>query len=122
MNDTPQRKPFAQLIQEQRAGSLHDEASDAMNELVRACQETGKKGSLTLKLNVTPTGDGVTVSVTDDVKIAAPKPDAKPAVFYCDEYGNLLRRDPRQEELALKEVQGGKADDEAPEALKEVAV
>lgn len=107
-SERPQLKPFAAFVQEQRNGGLHDDLSNALVELVNACVETGKKGVLTLKVTVTPTKDEVTLLVTDDVNVATPKPDAKPALFYHDEHGNLLRRDPRQPELPLREIAGGK--------------
>jgi hypothetical protein len=106
--ERPQLKPFGQFVQEQRNGGLHDELSVALAELVAQCVETGKKGTLTLKVSVVPTKDEVTVLVTDDVAVKAPKHDAKPALFFPDENGNLLRRDPRQPELPLREIRGAK--------------
>lgn len=113
---TPARKPFAQWLHEQRGGLLHDELSDALAELVQDCVETGKKGTLTLKVNVAPNKDDVTLLLTDDVAIKAPKHDAKPALFFYDADGNLLRKDPRQTELNLREVPGGKDGEAARQA------
>jgi hypothetical protein len=107
--ERPQLKPFGQFLHEQRSGLLHDELSETLAELVTACVETGKKGTLTLKVDVKPTKDGVTLLLTDDVKTTLPKHDAKPALFFYDEHGNLLRKDPRQMDLDLKELPGGKA-------------
>lgn len=101
-------KPFGQFLHEQRNGLLHDELSGELAELVKQCVETGKKGSLTLKVTVTPNKDDVTLLLTDDVKVTAPKHDAKPALFFYDDDGNLLRKDPRQTELNLRDVSGGK--------------
>lgn len=113
--DAPARKPFAAFVQEQRRGALHTELSDHLADLVHSCVETGKKGKLTLTVTVAPmkgSSDGV-LTVTDDVKVAAPKPDARPAIFYADEHGNLSRNDPRQLEIGLRGVDGGagRADD-----------
>lgn len=99
------RKPFAAFVQEQRSGGLHGELSDGLSELVTAVSEHRKAGTLTLTLKVTPNNDGVTVTVTDKVAVKAPEADRGAAIFFVDEDGNLLRRDPRQIELPLREVQ-----------------
>lgn len=117
-DERPALKPFGQLIHEQRGGLLHDELSEQLASLVVACTETGKKGTLTLKLTISPNKDEVTLLVLDDVAVKSPKPDAKPGLFFFDEHGNLMRRDPRQAELPLRELQGGK-DADAPRNLKE---
>lgn len=106
----PDRVPFAAFLQQARRGGLHTECSDALADLVQACTETGKKGTMTVKLTVDPRGDGVTVDVTDDVQIKAPKAPAPPSIFYHDDRGGLHRRDPRQDELPLRGVQGGRTD------------
>lgn len=110
-DDRATTKPFTQFIAEQRRGALHTELSDQLAELVHACLETGKKGKLALTISVAPIKDADgTVSITDDVKLTAPKPDAKPSIFFTDEQGNLSRQDPRQVELPLREVPGGRAE------------
>lgn len=112
MNDeteVPGVKPFGTLLQEMRHGGAHHDLSVAVAELVARCVETGKKGTLTLKLTFAPQKDEVTMLVTDDVKVAAPKPDAKPALFFPDAEGRLLRSDPRQLSIGpLREVQPAK--------------
>lgn len=114
-SEAPQVKPFAAYLQEHRRGGLHDDLSSALQELVGRCVETGKKGSLTLKLTFAPQKDEVTMLVTDDLKVVAPKHDSKPALFFPDEHGNLLLSDPRQLQIGtLREVPA------APSATREV--
>lgn len=98
------RKPFAAFIQEQRGGGLHGELSDALAELVLACDEHRKAGTLTLTIKVAPNSDGVTVTVTDKLVVKAPEGERGAALFFVDADGNLNRRDPRQIELPLREV------------------
>jgi hypothetical protein len=98
------RKPFAAFIQEQRSGGLHGELSEALSELVLAVQETQRAGSLTLTVKVVPNKDGVTVTVTDKVSTKLPEADRGAAIFFMDKAGALVRRDPRQIELPLREV------------------
>lgn len=113
-SERPATKPFAAFVQEQRRGALHTELSEQLADLVHSCVETGKKGKLTLTIAVAPMkGEEGVLTITDDVKVAAPKPDARPAIFFADEHGNLSRNDPRQTELPLRGVEGGagRADD-----------
>lgn len=104
-----QRKPFAQFLQEARKGGLHTELSDELADLVHTCVETGKKGKLALTISVLPAKDeDGTVTITDDVKVTAPKPDVRPSVFFADDEGNLSRTNPRQMEIGLRGVDGGR--------------
>jgi hypothetical protein len=105
-------KPFAAWLQEQRQGGLHGEVSDALADLVAAVMEHDKAGSLTLTVKVKPAGDNA-VFVTDEVKSKPPEGERPAALFFTDPRGNLSRRDPRQPELPLRQVAGGKADRKA---------
>lgn len=67
VSERPQLKPFGQFLHEQRNGLLHDELSEELAELVKQCVETGKKGTLTLKVTVAPNKDDVTLLLTDAV-------------------------------------------------------
>ena len=108
--DKVQRKPFAAFVQEQRNGGLHGELSDALAELVLAVSEHRKKGTLQLQLTVTPNGDGVTVTIADKIKLAKPEGERGAAIFFVDDHGNLSRRDPRQQELPLRDAMASRAD------------
>lgn len=98
------RKPFAAVIQEQRNGGLHSELSHELAALVSAVQETQKPGTLTLTMKVAPNKDGVTMTVTDKVVAKIPENDRGAAIFFVQGDGNLVRRDPRQLEMPLREV------------------
>lgn len=104
MSDTGPRKPFAAFVQEQRNGGLHGELSDSLVELVSAVQEHGKAGSLVLTVKVAPNKDGMTVTVTDKIKVTLPEGERGAAIYFIDADGNLSRRNPMQTELPLKEV------------------
>lgn len=105
------RRPFAAWLTEQRGGSLHGELTEKLADLVAACLEHGEGGSLVLTVKVKPNKDGVTVTVTDEVKAKEPEGDRGAALFYADAEGNLSRRDPRQPELPLKDISATSADD-----------
>lgn len=108
MTDEPeqgtQRKPFAAFMQEHRGGGLHAELSDQLAELVLATREIGKKGSITIKLDVAPNADGQTVTIVDTVTLKKPEAPHPAGIWYSDEEGNLSRRNPMQQELPIREV------------------
>lgn len=74
----------------------HEELTVNLHDLVAAVRETGKKGSLTLKLTIgTFKGDPDMIEVSDDVKLVMPQHDRKPGIFYPDKEGNLSRNSPQ---------------------------
>jgi hypothetical protein len=103
----PARKPFAAFLQEHRNGGLHGELSDALAQLVLATLEQGKKGTLTIKVDVSPNQDGVTVTITDTVTVKPPEAPRGAGIWFADEAGNLSRRNPMQPELPLRELRQG---------------
>lgn len=113
------RRPFAAFLQDQRKGVLHNDLGEALAELVAAVVETGKKGTLTLKLDVALNKDGDTLLIADTVSVKEPKHDTKPSIFFADDGGNLTRHNPRQPELPLRKVEGGKDNDNAAAAAGE---
>lgn len=104
MSEDGPRKPFAAFLNEQRAGVLHAELSEGLNELVQSAHLTGKAGSITLAIKVDPNKDGQTVTVTDKVAVKLPQGERGGAIFFFDEHGNLSRRNPAQTELPFKDV------------------
>lgn len=102
-----QVRPFAAFLQEQSAGRTHEELSAKLHDLIVAVQETGKGGSLTLKIDVKPIpGAGKrTLTVTDAVAVKIPKTDRPKSIFFITDDGNLSRNDPTQPVITgLREV------------------
>jgi len=91
-----------QTLSEQRKGKFVAEATDALAEVVKACRETGKKGSIQITFKIRPTASEMMVS--DEIVTKIPKPDAAASVFYDTEDGFLSRTDPNQEELPLVQM------------------
>lgn len=114
-----ERKPFAAFVQEQRNGGLHGELSDALAELVGAVLEHEKSGTLILTVKVESSKDGSTVIVTDKVALKVPEGNRGAAIYFVDADGNLSRRDPRQLEMPLREVERPAVKDTAEEAVNE---
>ncbi|MFV0432843.1 MAG: hypothetical protein ACK5LO_02500 [Leucobacter sp.] len=79
-----------------KRAATHEELTVKLHDLVAAVRDTGKKGTLTLKLTVAPfKNDPDVLEVADDVKLVMPQHDRKPGIFYPDQHGNLTRNSPQ---------------------------
>lgn len=61
-------RPFRDILAELGEGSTEQELSEAMWDLLQRVQDTGKQGSVSLVITVTPNGAG-RVGVKDEVKL-----------------------------------------------------
>jgi hypothetical protein len=85
-----------------RAGEMVEELTENLAQVVNAVLATGKKGSLTLKLNVDPASKGdAVVTITDDIKVTIPREKKAGTLMFALPSGSLQRQDPRQTELNL---------------------
>lgn len=97
-------RPFTDTLSALRYGELLDELSDQLNELVTACNETGKAGSLTLTLKLKPSRGGA-IEINDAVTAKVPKLERGSTLMFPTPEGNLQREDPRQMKIeGLREV------------------
>lgn len=96
-------KPFSDVLGELENGQALRDLTRLQYEVVRAVLDTVKKGSLTITIEYTPTGRG---SVETDVKITAKAPEhGRPSTtFFATPEGTLMRDDPKQPKLPLREV------------------
>ena len=100
---------FAPLLGHIGDGELLHDLTKQLRTLVNECTthaydyQTKGKGSLTLSLSLVAEQDG-TVRVTGDVKIKAPKPKARGALFWASKNGTLSAENPRQTKLPLRDV------------------
>lgn len=98
----PINNMFVNTLQEFREGESIAELSEALQALVCAVQDTGKKGELTYKIKITPHGDAVVL--VDEIKVKAPEMDRESAIFFAGGDGVLQRDNPAQRKLDFKEV------------------
>lgn len=101
--------PFSQQLAHMGKGVVDAELTEVLTGLVKAVKETGKKGSLTLKISMkreTGTEDMVRLSV-DAIKTSLPQNDRPPSIYWATYAGDLLRQDPEQRALELKEAPRG---------------
>jgi hypothetical protein len=88
-------KPFNDTLVQLRFGELHDELTDAMNELVRKVDTTQKSGKIVLTLTM-KAGKGGQLEIADDLKVTLPKVEKATSILFATPEGNLQRQDPRQ--------------------------
>ena len=91
------------ILRDIRKGAAVEEASNALADVVRAVDETGKDGSVTIVLKIKPAKHGgPEKTLLAEVKSKKPIADIAPAIFFSNEGGDLHRYDPRQEEMSLE--------------------
>jgi len=93
-------RPITDVLRDIRKGRAVEQATRLLAEVVRAVDETGKAGSVTLTLTVKPEkGGGSQKTIMCAVKHKKPEVDIPEAVFFSDADGDLHRSDPQQSEM-----------------------
>jgi hypothetical protein len=107
MISSESKTAFSQQIASLAKGTLDAELTEALSELVKAINDHGKKGSITLTLSLKPevqNGEVKMISIKPDVKVSSPQPQRLSSVMWPTYDGELLRDDPDQAQLDLKSV------------------
>jgi hypothetical protein len=91
-------RSFNDTIVALRYGTLHDDLTVALNELVATCARTGKAGALQLKLTLKP-GKGGQIEIVDDIALKSPKEEKGTSIMFATMDGELTREDPRQMQI-----------------------
>src|ERR1700752_2952598 len=89
-------KPFNDTLVQLRFGELHDELTDAINEVVTKVSNTQKAGKITLTLAF-KAGKGGQIEIADELKVVLPKEEKGSTIMFATTEGNLTRQDPRQQ-------------------------
>ncbi len=94
-------RPFTDTLREIRDGDALNEISAKLNQVVGAVRETGKAGTVTLKLTIKPAGKGnvSAIFVEDMITSKLPKHDTGSTIFFPTPEDNLQRKNPAQDEL-----------------------
>jgi len=107
--ENPAIRPFRDILAELGEGSTESELSEAMWDLVQRVQDTGKAGSVTLTIAVSPNGAG-RIEIKDEVKLKLPEFARPTTAFFVASQGNLSRRNPDQPEIpGVINITAGKA-------------
>lgn len=109
VNAAQRPRPITDIMREVNEGRLVDEASEALVRVIEAVQRTHKKGAVTMTINVVPDkADEAVIELEATVAAKVPTRSMRKSVFFIDQHGNLTRRDPRQREMELEAVEGGR--------------
>lgn len=99
-------KPITDLLRETEGGDLVAEMTEKYYEIVEAAAATRKKGTLTIKIEFTPTGRaGMEVKADFDAKV--PQHDRPSTSFFMLQDNTLSRKDPNQPDLPLRSADYG---------------
>lgn len=101
-------RSFSVFLGQINHGETHSILGEELWKLVRAIEQqallVGKgKGTLNLRLDLEIDQNG-NATVKPEVTAKPPKPPRGVGRFWVDRTGNLVNKDPRQTELALREV------------------
>lgn len=90
---------FADMLKEFGRGATNRQMTAVLRDVVAACEATGKKGSVTLKLTIS-SDDGI-AQIGADVKSTKPGPSLPSGSYYVTSAGGLVEEDPRQQKLPV---------------------
>ncbi len=95
---------FQDVLLQINTGATVAELVEKFRALGQAVLATGKAGSLTLTIKLTPLAknNADIVTVAASVKLNAPEADDRKTVFFLNEEGDLATQDPGQMELPLR--------------------
>jgi hypothetical protein len=87
-----------QTITDLRRGKTQDEMTDKLSQLVQAVHDTGRGGSITLTLKVSPAAkDSLMMKIDDVIVLKSPEAARSPTLLYRAEDNSLTTEDPEAE-------------------------
>ncbi len=110
---------FPQTISDINQGAAVAELNAALTQVAVAVRQTGKAGSLTFTIKMSPANKRTPewLAVETDIKAKIPESERAVTIFYATEDGQLLRHDPRQRQLPLRSVDLEPQREELKEAI-----
>lgn len=107
-------KSFNVFLNDLNDGSTNAGLTADFAELLQTVQNTGRSGSLTLKIKVTPATKGAQdvdkITITADRKLELPKPESPSDFFWLTDDAEPTRQHPRQHALDLNNVKAVDSD------------
>lgn len=94
--ETQSPDSFSTFVLNHSHGDFSRDASQQFNQLIDEVGITGKKGSITIKIDVAPGGgaDSAQLSITDKIDVKLPKPTRPSSVYFFDGNRDLSRDRP----------------------------
>lgn len=105
----PGNSHFLMALGRAGAGGVVETADEVLREVISAVLKTGKKGKVSITMNVSPNGDeGLEVSC--DVAATAPRMSFGKSFFFRNETGDLTRESPRLDlgDSGISTIKGGR--------------
>ena len=103
-------RPIFETLRHLRGGVCLDEAADALAELVKAVDQTGKPGKLTIELSLKKATRGGALVAMDKITVKKPTEQPMETLFFASPEGSLLTENPAQGKLELREIAAPAAD------------
>jgi hypothetical protein len=97
-------KPLVENLRLLQGGALLDVAADKLADLIQAVEETGKGGKFVLSLDIKK--NGAALAIKADVTAKIPEPKVDPDLVWSTPDGNITAKNPKQQELELRETRG----------------
>lgn len=97
-------RPITDTLRQIAGGTLIDHSSEQFAELVRAIDESGGTGKITIELTVKKASRGGAMLVTGKSTLKKPADEPMEAMLFATPEGNLVADDPRQQKLDLKRI------------------
>lgn len=98
------RGDVLEVLKQIRAGDMVFELNQEMEKVVAGVRETGKGGTLALKISIAPFKQGSTaLNVQADITAKIPKPSQDVSIFFPTDRNTLVRNDPRQKHMSFME-------------------
>jgi len=103
-------RPITDTLRKLQGGIFIDQCSDLLAGIVKAVDETGKAGKLSITIDVKKTGatGSVLAKVTDKTPEKTPEKTPDPDMFWPTVEGNLSEHNPNQRNLDLRVADSGK--------------
>ncbi len=102
LTQTDEEFDFAEWLQEFGHGATNRQLAELLRDTVAACRETGKKGSITLKLAIDVGGADKIATVAAECSAKRPHSSLPGGSYYVREDGGLVEEDPRQQKFPTK--------------------
>ncbi len=100
--ETPEIQ-FSDLLAEIGHGATNRIATDRLKEIITACKITGKKGAITIRIDVGVSGG--LAEMRASVKTTKPESALPGSTYFATDDGDLAHEDPRQTILPLKSIE-----------------
>lgn len=102
-------KSFNLFLQDLNDGSTHAGLTGDLAELLQAVKNTGRTGSMTLKIKIASASKGGNevdkITIVADRKLELPKPEQPQDFFWLTDDAQPTRQHPRQHALDLRDAQ-----------------